>query len=281
MKLGNFELDIKKIGLYMALIIILSFLYIPIWTGFSSGFKTNAQIIGSLGISFPTPVTFEAMREAFSTLLPTYLNTLINVVGTLALSGIVASIAGFYLSKYELAGSNWLLSLLIMGTYVPLVALLLPLVNLMSTLGLWDTHAGLILVYTVWTLPVATVLFKNYYDESLPNSFVESAKVFGASNFQIYRRIGLPLSWIPFVSAGIFISTQVWNVFLIPLVLTGGAAETRPIASAFVELQAMGSRFGMWNLQMAGAFVMAIPILILYAFFQKYIIRGYMSGGIR
>lgn len=281
MKLNNYDLNIKKVGLYVSLIIILLFLYIPIWVGFSSAFKTNLQITGSVGVMLPNPVTFEAMDKAFSTLLPTYLNTFINVVGTLALSGLLSSIGGFYLSKYNFAGNDWVISLIIMGTYVPLVALLLPLVNLMSTLGLWDTHLGLILVYTVWTLPVATVLFKNYYDETLPDSFVSSAKVFGASRFYIYRKIGLPLSWIPFVSAGIFISTQVWNVFLIPLVLTGGAAETRPIASAFVELQAQSTRFGLWNLQMAGAVMMCVPILILYAVFQKYIVRGYMSGGMR
>lgn len=270
---------LRRVGLYIVIVLTLLFLYIPIWVGFSAGFKTNAQIIAGIPLSFPSPLHFGAMGEALSTLLPTYLNSFICVIGTLVLSCLFGSITGFYLSKYKFRGSSWLISIVILGVYVPLVALLLPLVNLMVTLGLYNTFLGLILTYTMWTLPIATVLFKTYYDETLPSSFVDAAKVFGASRWDIYRRIGIPLSWIPLATAGIFITTEVWNVLLIPLVMTSGELSGRPIAAAMVELQGVTARFGIWNLQMAGALLTALPILILYAFLSRFIVRGYMRGG--
>lgn len=275
------KVSLGRTGVYIVVAIILLFFFIPIWVSFSAAFKTNAQIIAGAPLSFPDPIHWGAMSEALSKILPTYVNSLICIIGTLVVSCAVGSITGFYLSRYKLGGYSFLMSLVVLAVYVPLVALLVPLVNLMVAFGLYNTYLGLIITYTMWTLPISIILFKNYYDESLPSSFVDAAKVFGASRWNIYRRIGLPLSFIPLATAGILIATQVWNIFLIPLIMSAGELSTRPIAAAVVELHAVSSRFGIWNLGMAGAVLTALPILVLYALFSRYIVRGYMKGGMK
>jgi glucose/mannose transport system permease protein len=115
-------------------------------------------------------------------------------------------------------------------------------------------------------------IFKTLYDDEIPDSFINAAKVDGAGTWTIYRRIILPLSVIPFVVAALLQITIIWNDFIWGLVLTTGKVNL-PVTVAMANLK--GSFVAKWNLQMAGALWVASPTLIIFIFLGKYIIRGY------
>jgi glucose/mannose transport system permease protein len=158
--------------------------------------------------------------------------------------------------------------------YLPYQAILIPLVQLMAKLGLYNTIPGLILTHTVYGIPICTLLFRNFYG-FIPNSLMSAAKIDGAGTWRTYIEVVLPLSIIPLVVTAVYQFTRIWNDYLFGVVLTLGE-NTMPATVALVNLK--GSFTADYGLQMAGGLLITLPILILYIFLGRYLIRGYMQG---
>jgi glucose/mannose transport system permease protein len=161
--------------------------------------------------------------------------------------------------------------------FIPYQSILIPLVLTLQRLGLYGSIPGLILTHVVYGIPITTLIFRNYY-ASIPTELLEAAKVDGAGFFTIYRRVILPLSATGFVVVAIWQFTSIWNEFLFGLVITNSPQE-RPVTVALQNIA--GSQYTMWNVQMAGALLVALPTLLVYILLGRYFLRGLLAGSLK
>ena len=155
--------------------------------------------------------------------------------------------------------------------------MLVPLVDVLRELRLYGTINGLILTHVVYGIPITTLIFRNFY-AGVPNEMVEASAIDGADFFGIYRHVMLPLSIPGFVVVAIWQFTSIWNEFLFGLIITNAPA-LRPVTVTLQNLS--GSQYTQWNVQMAGALIVALPTLLVYMFLGRYFLRGMMAGALK
>jgi glucose/mannose transport system permease protein len=163
------------------------------------------------------------------------LNSLAFTVAATILSCLLGSINGYELTKIKFRGANIMFLLFSIGIFLPYQAVLVPLVLTMSRLGLYNSIAGLILTHTTYGITITTLLFRNFYG-LIPDSLIMAAKTDGAGTWTIYRRIMLPLSFLPFVVAIVLQFTSIWNDFLFGVTLARGS-EAMPASVALANLK--------------------------------------------
>jgi glucose/mannose transport system permease protein len=250
---------------------------LPLWADITTSFKSINDLIYTVPVQPPLSPTIEPLIKAFDIMKRPLLNSLTFTVAATILSCLLGSINGYALTKIKFRGSNTMFLLFSIGIFLPYQAVLVPLVLTISRLGLFNSVAGLILVHTAYGVTITTLLFRNFYG-LIPDSLIMAAKVDGAGTWTTYRRIILPLSWLPFVVAAVLQFTSIWNDFLFGVTLARGA-DAMPASVALANLK--GTTEFNWNVQMAGALWYALPILIIYLILGKYLIRGYMAGAIK
>lgn len=142
---------------------------------------------------------------------------------------------------------------------------------------MYNSYWGLILTHTAYGVPITTLLFRNYF-ESLPTEVVDSARIDGCSYIGTFFKIALPLSLPGFAVVAIFQFTNIWNEFLFGLILTRGA-DSQPLTVAISNLK--GTTVASWNIQMAGMLISVLPVMIVYIFFLKLIVKGLLMGSVK
>ena len=267
----------SRIILYALLAFLAFLLFLPMWSCITTSFKTGMEVALGRPLIFSSSPTLEPYVSSFNILKRPLLNSFIFTTGAMILSCFIGSITGYILCKMRFRGDNAVFLLLIFGAFLPYQAVLIPLMVTVSKLGLYNSVWGLMLVHTAYGIPICTLLFRHFYGY-IPNSLINSAKVDGAGDWTIYRRIVLPLSILPFVVAGVFQFTSIWNDYLFGLVLTM-SPDKMPATVALANLK--GTYAALWNRQMAGAIWVALPVLIIYFVLGKYIIYGYMAGAVK
>lgn len=268
----------RRILLYGALLFLLFLLLMPLWSPLMTALKTPGESITTLPVQPPLEPTLQPFMKAFNRLSSGFVNSLIFTSIATILSLVFGSIAGYVLTKVGFAGSKWVFLAVLLGMFIPYQAVLIPLVEIMSSIGLFNTLWSLVIAHSAYGVPICTLLFRNFYGY-IPDSLLDSAKTAGAGTWTAFRRIVLPLSKMAFVVAGIFQFTSIWNNYLFGLVLTHGKGNV-PVTVALANLKGTTSAGG-FPLQMAGGFITALPVLILYLFLGKYLMRGYMAGAVK
>jgi alpha-glucoside transport system permease protein len=219
-----------------------------------------------------------------------FLNSLLITVPTTFLVLLVASMAAYAFACMRFAGRDVLFIVLVALLVVPLQMTLIPVLRLYGHLTVHETlpllggnvfgvnsFAGLWLAHTAYGLPFAIFLLRNFF-AALPRDLCESARVDGASELTIFRRIVLPLSGPALASLAIFQFLWVWNDLLVALVLVGDAS----MYPMTVVIQNLVSSFGTnYQVLTAAAFVsMALPLLI-FVLFQRYFVEGILAGAVK
>jgi glucose/mannose transport system permease protein len=241
-----------------------------------TSFKSVDQVNLTTMWNLPSPFTLDGFTRAFARLAPNFLNSILLVVPATALSSILGSVNGYVLSKWSFRGANVIFPLMLFGMFIPYQSILIPLVQFMQNIKLYGSLYGLIVVHVVYGLPITTLIFRNYYAE-VPTEMLEAGAIDGAGFFGLYWWVLLPLSLPGFVVVVIWQFTQIWNEFLFGVTLTNTASQ--PITVALQNLA--GSQMVEWNLQMAGAFLTALPTLVVYILLGRYFIRGLLAGSIK
>lgn len=262
--------------IYGLLIIFAILFLIPVYMVLVTSFKSIDQVNIATMWSLPTGFTLDSFTRAIERLAPNLVNSLILVVPATALSAILGSMNGYVLSKWSFRGANIIFPLMLFGMFIPYQAILIPLVQFMQKINLYGNIIGLIMVHVVYGLPITTLIFRNYYAE-VPTEMLEAGAIDGAGFFGLYRHILLPISLPGFVVVIIWQFTQIWNEFLFGVTLTNTASQ--PITVALQNLA--GSQIVEWNVQMAGAFLTALPTLAVYILLGRYFIRGLLAGSIK
>ncbi len=262
----------SRIILYILLVLFAILTVLPLWSCVVTALKTSKEVIFTTPITPPLRPTLAPLMESLDYLKRPLMNSLVLVGSGVMVSCFFGSILGYVFSKRRFRGSMVLFILVILCLYIPPQVQLIPTVRVASNLGLHGNLGSLVLLYMLFGIPMCAFIFKTLYDDEIPDSFINAAKVDGAGTWTIYRRIILPLSVIPFVVAALLQVTIIWNDFIWGLVLTTGKVNL-PVTVAMANLK--GSFVAKWNLQMAGALWVTLPTLIIFIFLGKYIIRGY------
>ena len=215
--------------------------------------------------------------QGFTGLGPYFLNSMRITIPAVALSVFLGSINGYVLTKWKFRGSNLLFMLILFGMFIPLQSILIPLVEIVRRIGLYGTRTGLALAATVYGIAITTLLFRSFYG-TIPTSLLECARIDGAGFFRIYFRIALPLSLSAVVVASIWQFTQIWNGYLLAIVLTQ-RPQVQPITVGLLNM--VGAHYVQWNIVMAGACIAALPTLVVYILVSRYFVKGIMSGAVK
>ncbi|MGF1748608.1 carbohydrate ABC transporter permease [Vibrio cionasavignyae] len=212
-----------------------------------------------------------------------FINSLTVTIPATIIPILIAAYAAYALSWMKMPGRNLLIAVVVGLLVVPLQMSLIPLLRLYNDIGAFfgvgaKTYLGIWLAHTGFGLPLAIYLLRNYIS-SLPREIIESARVDGATDFEIFMRIVLPLSFPALASFAIFQFLWVWNDLLVATVFLGTGEEHMVLTARLREL--LGSRGGNWEILTASAFVsIAVPLGVFFTL-QRYLVRGLLSGSVK
>lgn len=207
-----------------------------------------------------------------------FLNTLTVTIPATLIPVLMAAFAAYALAWMEFPGRALLIATVVGLLVVPLQMALIPLLKLHNTIGIGKDYLGIWLAHTAFGLPLAIYLLRNYI-AGLPKEIIDSARVDGATDFDIFRHIILPLSFPALASFAIFQFLWVWNDLLVATVFLGTSEEQLVMTGRLREL--LGSRGGDWEILAASAFVsIAIPLLVFFTL-QRYLVRGLLAGSVK
>lgn len=216
-------------------------------------------------------LTAEGLGRAF-------MNTMTVTIPATVIPILIAAFAAYALAWMEFPGRALLTAAVVGLLVVPLQVALIPLLRLHNELGIGKGYLGIWLAHTGFGLPLAIYLLRNYM-VGLPREVIESARVDGATEFQIFRKIILPLSFPALASFAIFQFLWVWNDLLVATVFLGNTREQLVMTGVLREL--MGSKGGEWEILATSAFIsIAVPLIVFFAM-QKYLVRGLLAGSVK
>jgi len=273
---GLRSVPLRRVAVYLVLVLFAVAFLMPIWVALMTSLKTVEEVETSNPLSPPTGPTLDAYAEALGKLGRPLVNSIAFTVGAVGCSLVLGSVLGYIFSKIRFRYSNILFMVLVAGTFLPYTTIVFPLFRTMSDMGLAATIPGMIFVHTVYGIPICALLFRNFYAQ-IPQSVIDRAKKRGASEWEIYRKIILPSSGPAIVAVVIYQFTSIWNDFLFGLVLGGAEAQAMPVTVALFGLK---SGFFRWNLLMAGAIIVVLPLILVYVFLQKYFVWGVRGGAV-
>ena len=209
---------------------------------------------------------------------PYFIATFEIAIPAVILSVLFGSLNGYVMAKWRSRGADVLFGMLLIGSFIPLQLFLIPLAITLRELNLYGTTAGLILIHTIYGIPLTTMLFRNYY-VTLPDELVRAAIMDGAGFFKIFFNIILPLSPSIIIVSVILVFSGVYNDFL--FALTFGETSKKPIMAAVQNI--VGSSYGIkeYNVNVAAVMISALPTLILFLAAGKFFVRGLTQGAVK
>ena len=205
-----------------------------------------------------------------------FTNSVIMAVPATIISTALGSLNGYILSKWKFKYADVIFPFVLFGMFIPYQSILIPLTLTLRSMGLYASLPGLIFVHVVYSIPIAALIFRNYYT-TIPNEMLEAARIDGGNIFSIYRHIILPLSPPAIVVVLIWQFTNIWNDFLFAITIVQN--ERQPMTVALNNIA--GSFTVEWNVQMAAAFLTALPTLLVYIVLGRYFLRGLLAGSLK
>jgi multiple sugar transport system permease protein len=224
--------------------------------------------------TFPqTFAFFKNIKYVFieTKLLRPFLNSLLYSVCGSIIAIFISSLAGFGLTKLKLKGSFTIFIIIWSGMIFPIQIYLIPLYKAYLTLNLYNTKIGMLLIYVAVVIPFCVFVFRNFF-LTIPDDYIEAAKIDGCSNLQIYFKILLPNALAPMAILVLFQGSFIWNDLILGMVLAG-SDSVRPVMNALALLNAVYSGKNIPAV-MTGNLVSGLPIIIAYLMLQKYFIQG-------
>jgi len=235
--------------------------------------------------ALPPRFTLENYQEVLSSegIGQSFINSLTVTIPATVIPILIAAYAAYALAWMKFPGRALLLSLVVGLLVVPLQMSLIPLLKLYNNFGEIfgvpaKTYVGIWIAHTGFGLPLAIYLLRNYI-AGLPKEIMESARIDGASDFDIFVKIVLPLSLPALASFSIFQFLWVWNDLLVALVFLGAQNDQLVLTARLVNL--LGSRGSNWEILTASAFITILVPLIVFLSLQRFLIRGMLSGSVK
>lgn len=260
---------------WIALLLFLGFLVIPIYNGFLISLTPSGQL-GERGL-LPIAFQWQNYIKVFDVinLERQLLNSTIYAIGITVLNLLVTVPAGYALSRFEFRGKTVFLFALLLTQMFAAIVIIPALYTLIRSFGLINTYASVIVTVGAMTIPLSTFLLKGFFD-SLPIEIEEAAMVDGCSRIQILRQVILPVSLPGVLTAATFTFIVGYQNFLIPLIMLTQESKL-PVTVGIFNM--FGEMSPPYHLVMAATFIGIAPIILLYVLAQDYIIEGLTEGG--
>lgn len=266
-----------RIAAYVAVVLFLLWVLVPIYAVFSNSLKPSLVIFSS-----PPKWIFHPTLEHYRNVLgrlrfDRYLkNSAIVAGGSTTLALVLGTPAAYAFARLRMRGRELLAFLILFSRMVPAFVLVVPMFLIFSHLHLIDTYRGLILAHTTFELPLVIWLMRSFF-EDIPGELEEAARVDGASRVGAFLRVALPLSAPGLTATAILCLLFSWNEFLFALVLSGPATRTMPVGvSSFIGTVSID-----WGGSSAAAVLAMLPIFVLGLAVQKFLVRGLTMGAVK
>ena len=276
-----------RIILYAVLLSLALLFLLPVYVMVCNSVKPLDEIRGGNLMALPIVWTIEPWLTAWSTaqigvqptgLKPYFLNSFLLVVPAVAISTLIGALNGYILTQFRFRGANLLFAAMLFSVFIPFQIVLIPMAKTLGILGLAGTVKGLVFVNVVYGIGFTTLFFRNYY-AAFPNELIRSARMDGADFFGVLFRILLPSSGPIIVVTVIWQFTNIWNEFLFGASFSDYSSF--PITVALNNLVNSSTGVKEYNVHFAGAFIAAIPTLVVYLVSGKYFVRGLMAGSVK
>lgn len=277
----------RNIFLYGILLLVSMYYLLPLYVMVVTSLKGMPEIrLGNI-FSPPVEVTFEPWVKAWAEactgincdgLSRGFWNSVRILIPSVVLSIAIASVNGYALANWRFKGSEVFFTILIIGAFIPYQTMLYPIVIMLREIGLMGSIWGLVLVHTVFGMPILTLLFRNYF-VALPEELFKAARVDGAGFWGIYLRIMLPMSLPMFVVAMILQVTGIWNDFLFGVIYT--KPETYPMTVQLNNIVNSVQGIKEYNVNMAATLLTGLVPLVIYFVSGKLFVRGVAAGAVK
>ncbi len=277
----------KKIILYSILVFFSLYYLFPLYVMLSTSLKTLPEIRFGNIFALPQTPNFDAWIKAWSSactgltcqgLSPGFWNSVKITIPSTIVSIFIAAVNGYALVNWRFKGSEIFFSILIFGSFIPYQVMLYPLVIITRELGIFGTLQAVILIHTIFGMPILTLLFRNYF-ASLPQELFKAARVDGAGFWRIFFEIMLPMSLPIFVVALILQVTGIWNDFLFGVVFAG--TQNYPMTVQLNNIVNSAQGTPEYNVNMAATVLTGLVPLIVYFVSGKWFVRGVAAGAVK
>jgi multiple sugar transport system permease protein len=270
---------VRPVLLWLAVALIFVFCLFPFYWLVNVSLKTGADL--SQADLFPPNPTLDNYSSVFENadFTAALRNSVIVTAITTTLALIVGSFAAYALARLRFRHKFLILAVILSISTFPLIAIAAPIFKLWNDIGLYDTYLGLIIPYLTFALPLCIYILVSFFRQ-IPKELEEAALVDGATHFQAFRKVVLPLAAPGLVTAGLLTAFFVWNEFLLAVTLTSSPdAFTVPVAVAnFTGSQDFEVPLGTIS---AASVVITIPLVLLVIIFQKRIVAGMTAGAVK
>jgi N-acetylglucosamine transport system permease protein len=266
---------------HLALVIWALLVIIPILWVFLASFKNTTEIFSSPW-TLPAELRLENYSRAWTKArVGTYfLNSVWVVAWSTFGTMLLGSMAAYVLARYEFWGRRALYFLFVAGLAFPTFLAIVPLFFVVKQLGLLNTHTGLILVYIAYSLPF-TVFFLSAFFRTLPTSVAEAGIIDGCSHTSLFFRVMLPMAKPGMISVAIFNIIGQWAQYLLPLVLVGGNQDKWVLTQGIAQISVTAGYEADWSGLFAALTISILPMIIVYAVFQRQIQSGLTAGAVK
>lgn len=277
----------NNIIIYGTLFVVAVYYLLPLYVMVVTSLKGMPEI--RLGNIFAPPVeiTFEPWVKAWSEactglncdgLSRGFWNSVQITIPSVIVSIAIASVNGYALANWRFKGADLFFAILIFGAFIPYQVMLYPLVIILREIGLYGSLWGLVMVHSIFGMPILTLLFRNYFT-SLPEELFKAARVDGAGFWRIYFQIMLPMSLPIFVVAMILQVTGIWNDFLFGVIYT--KPDLYPMTVQLNNIVNSVQGVKEYNVNMAATLLTGLVPLVIYFVSGKLFVRGIAAGAVK
>lgn len=276
-----------RIGLYAFLVTAALFFLLPLYVMLVTSLKPMEEIrLGNI-FALPVQITLEPWREAWSGactgaecqgIRAGFWNSVAIAVPGTILPILLGALNGYALSFWKPRGASLLFGVLMVGAFIPLQVMMFPLVRVLGAIGLFGSLPGIVLVHLIFSMPVMTLLFRNYY-AGIPHELFQAARIDGGGFWRIFVQLMLPMSLPIIVVAAIMQVTGVWNDYILGLVFAGRDNLPMTVQLNNVINTTTGTR--LYNVNMAATILTSLVPLAIYFISGRWFVRGIAAGAVK
>ncbi|QIE23927.1 L-arabinose transport system permease protein AraQ [Caballeronia sp. SBC1] len=276
-----------RLGVYAFLLTSALFFLLPLYVMLVTSVKPMTEIrLGNI-LSLPVHFTLDAWRVAWQSactgldcqgIQVGFWNSVRIVVPSTVLSILVGAVNGYALSFWKPRGASTLFAILLVGAFIPVQVMVYPLVRVLATVHLFSSLPGIVLIHTIFGMPVMTLLFRNYY-AALPHELFQAARVDGGGFWRIFLQLMVPMSTPIIVVAIIMQVTGIWNDFILGLVFAGTRNLPMTVQLNNIINTTTGER--LYNVNMAATILTSMVPLAIYFVSGRWFVRGIASGAVK
>ena len=276
-----------RIGIYAFLLVAAIFFLIPLVVMILTSMKPMTEIRGGNIFALPQNPPIDYWVKAWSSactgrdcngLAPGFFNSMKITLLSVPISIILSMINGYALSFWRFRGSELMFGLLVFGAFVPFQVLVYPIIFGLSRVGLFGTLPGIVIVHSIFGMPILTLLFRNFF-ASLPAELFKAARVDGAGFWRIFFSVMLPMSVPITIVAVILQVTGIWNDFLFGLVFAG--RDNLPMTVQLNNIVRTSTGTVEYSTNMAATILTGAVPLIVYFVSGKWFVRGIAAGAVK